>query len=84
MKFQNLESACGLATNPNNFTSSVDFFPQPMDFLSKKIIASILSKIIFVDYFSFCKFFQVKQIGQFVFSSRTHFEQYIGNGAKDV
>lgn len=82
MKFQNLESACGLATNPNNFTSSVDFFPQPMDFLSKKIIASILSKMWII--FCFVNFFQVKQIGQFVFSSRTHFEQYIGNGAKDV
>lgn len=82
MKFQNLESACGLATNPNNFTSSVDFFPQPMDFSLQKNHSFHFVKD--VDYFLFCKFFQVKQIGQFVFSSRTHFEQYIGNGAKDV
>lgn len=82
MKVQNLESACGLATNSNNFTSSVNFFPGSIDILSqKKIMAPFVKD---VDYFLFCKFFQVKQIGQFVFSSRTHFEQYIGNGAKDV
>lgn len=53
-----------------------------MDILSKK--KSQLHFVKDVDYFSFFNIFQEKQIGQFVFSSRTHFEQYVGNGAKDV
>jgi len=53
-RYQNLEGACGLATNYNHLTRSV-IFPQPTYFPSEK---PWLHFVTAVNYFSFSEFIQ--------------------------